>query len=435
MKILSKRPRIAIDLIPVRPGGENGGAKTVVTTLLRAFADDAACPFKFLLIAAPWNEDELRQFDAANVSTQTQAWLYRLTCSDRLLQRWLPLIRQELEQRLQASPRRTLRRWGIGRLIHLNRRMQERFDDCRARILQRRHRVRMLFCPFTAPTLAEPGLPLTSVVHDLQHIDMPHLFSEHERTLRTQFLMAVCKKADRLICVSDFTRQSMLRSFGVDSTSIAVIPNCIHDRLANVPNDRVSRELRTQGLTSPYIFYPANYWPHKNHKLLLTAYSIYCSQYKAEALDLVFTGALKKEEEALSWVVKQLDLQENVHFQGYLSDDALACVWQGCQALIFPSLYEGFGIPVLEAMRFGKPVACSRTGSLPEVGGDAVLYFDPRKPEEIANAMRQVGHDHALQERLVTAGRQRLSSFNPQFMIDQYLAVFRDLTSNKSEGC
>jgi len=430
-----KRTRIAIDLIPLRPGGENGGAKTMVTTLLRAFAADAACPFEFLLIAAPWNEDELRQFDADNVSTQTQAWLYRPIWSDLLLHRWLPRIRQGLERRLQASPRRSLRRWGFGRAIHLNRLMQERFDDCRSRILQKRHRVKMLFCPFSAPTLAEPDLPMASVVYDLQHIDMPHLFSTQERIERSSFLTAASTTADRLLCISDFTRQCMQRAFNVATEKLMVIPICIHDRLSIPSPEAVAHELEKSGVReNGYFLYPANFWPHKNHKLLLTAYSIYCRQNETDTLDLVFTGALKKQEEALSWVVKQLDLQDKVHFQGYLPDDSLACVWQGCQALIFPSLYEGFGIPVLEAMRFEKPVACSRMGSLPEVGGDAVLYFDPRKPEDLACAMKQVGHDHALREKLVAAGRQRLNSFKPQFMIDQYHAVFRELTHIKAEG-
>jgi glycosyltransferase involved in cell wall biosynthesis len=117
--------------------------------------------------------------------------------------------------------------------------------------------------------------------------------------------------------------------------------------------------------------------------MLLTAYGMYRSRHPAQPLDLVFTGALTGEQQKLRAHIERMGIDRHVHFLGYLSEDDLAAVWEGCSCLIFPSLFEGFGIPVLEAMNFDKPVLCSRASSLPEVAGDAALYFDPRKPEEI----------------------------------------------------
>jgi glycosyl transferase family 1 len=142
-------------------------------------------------------------------------------------------------------------------------------------------------------------------------------------------------------------------------------------------------------------------------------------------MDLVFTGALNGKENAIKQAVMQMGLAKRVHFLGFVSEERLSAVWFGCEFLIFPSLYEGFGIPVLEAMSIGKPVLCSDCTSLPEVAGDAALYFDPRKPETLVDCIQKITTDSSLQSALVEKGRIRAGLFRADDMARQYLEIFK----------
>lgn len=174
----------------------------------------------------------------------------------------------------------------------------------------------------------------------------------------------------------------------------------------------------------PFLFYPANFWPHKNHRMLLTAYNILLRRNPDLELDLVFTGALTQPEKELREAVDVMGLKKRVHFLGYLSDEQLSAVFQGCQFLIFPSLYEGFGIPLLEAFIFGKPVLCSQVGSLPEIGAKAAYYFDPRKPLAIVTAIEYIMNNPKLATELIQQGYEQVSKFSREDMALRYLEIF-----------
>jgi len=173
------------------------------------------------------------------------------------------------------------------------------------------------------------------------------------------------------------------------------------------------------------MFYPANFWPHKNHSMLLTAYGMFLAHNPHSPLDLVFTGALNGGEDAIKQAVSQMGLAKRVHFLGFVPQEELAAVWFGCEFLIFPSLYEGFGIPVLEAMSIGKPVLCSDRTSLPEVAGDAALYFDPRSPRALLECIEKITTDTSLRSALVEKGRSRAELFHPDDMTGKYLEIFK----------
>jgi glycosyltransferase involved in cell wall biosynthesis len=278
--------------------------------------------------------------------------------------------------------------------------------------------------------LAEEGLPLVAIAYDLQHLELPFFFATEERLHRTQFLNDLVDRANKIICISKFTQQSLLKYFPVRENQLTAVPICIHERFTSICHEDMVNVLRSLGLSEGnYIFFPANFWPHKNHRMLLAAYSIYRLSYPNNALDLVFTGALEEPQVELREMTSNLGCEANVHFLGFLDEKELIALWQGCKGLVFPSLYEGFGIPVLEAMWFDKPVACSAIGSLPEVGDDAVVYFDPRKPESIAEAIGKIAHNEDLTMDLLERSRQYIKGFSQEAMAEQYLAVFSDALS------
>jgi glycosyltransferase involved in cell wall biosynthesis len=466
---MSNPIKVAIDLTPLRPGGENGGAKTLIITLLKLFRSTQNGEFQYLLIGEEWNREELLEFLSPNITFVLRSEAYdslRPTQSDRAgrlksknleslnfnrsSQFWKNLkhktrLHLKIPIQLRISTLKNVIERTKKRLIRSNECLEKRphltslskHDNPIARpVWKSRSRlsnlydVDLLFCPFSSPHLAEEGLPLVAIFYDLQHLDLPNFFSMEERSHRDRFLKNLVDKADRVICISDFSKHSFSNHFNAIESQLISIPICIHERL-KTPSESFKAETLTdlKLQDNQYVFFPANFWPHKNHRMLLAAYSIYRHHYPATAVDLVFTGALEAPQRELREVATYLGCVSNVHFLGFLSEEEVSCVWQGCRGLVFPSLYEGFGIPVLEAMWFDKPVACSNLGSLPEVGGDAVIYFDPRQPEAIAKAIGQLAHDQELTTRLRQRARQHLRNFSQQSMAKQYLDVFREVVT------
>ena len=424
-------PRIAVDLTPLLPGGENGGAKILVLQLLSEF-QRLAHNYDFLLLTAGWNHQELTRLEGPRIkrlcvlpdkvppTERTAAGTHEHL--DRILHRIrqvLPpqvvsLLLQpaiQLKQKLRRTFRPVPRLNPSGRLL-------------------REHHIDLLFCPFTAPIYAEPQIPVVSIVYDLQHRTYPQFLDPREVTSRDATLEQLRRWADAIICISEYTRQTLLTHLDIAPQRTHTVHVCVHSRLSEfvIPPNALS-ELQIG--TRPYMFYPANFWPHKNHRMLLTAYNILVQRNPDLALDLVFTGALAQQEQELRYAAESMGLEQCVYFLGYLSDEQLAAAFRDCQFIIYPSLYEGFGIPILEAFTFGKPVLCSNVTSLPEIGGEAALYFDPRRPMAIVQAIEELLNQPQLAEDLVQRGYQRVAKFRQEDMARSYLKIFDQTLQNR----
>ncbi len=354
---------IAVDMTPVFPNGRNGGAKIFALELLKSF-QTMSPEHNFLILTASWNHQELSILDNIKmrrvciISSQDSPGNRPASFFSGRMHRKLRQISRNLRKRIpyKLSGKSQLKSMGVD----------------------------LLFCPFTAPTYAEPGIPVVSVILDLQHLVYPQFFTPGELHARQLFFDDLQKKADMVVCISESVRASVLKNFNMDSKKTLVAPICIHSRLLKQAPELVKADILALGIHQrPYLFYPANFWPHKNHKMLLTAFGMFSAKNPDKNIDLVLTGALDDMEAKLKTTAHQMGLKDRIHFLGYLPDNQLSSVWQGCELLVFPSLYEGFGIPVLEAMYYGKAVICSNTSSLPEIAREAALYFDPRNPKEI----------------------------------------------------
>jgi glycosyltransferase involved in cell wall biosynthesis len=420
----SRTLRIAIDLAAVLPGGDNGGAKTLTLSLLEALGR-AAPGHRYLLLTARDSHDEFAHLESLGMERRCvlesratpvgPAAGARATGdrSARLLRALRPVVPAAV-RRLGNRAWSRLRgedRVGYGEPDPRNHGLVEEGVD-------------VLFCPFTAPVRAEPDLPVVSIVHDLQHVSYPQFFSGQENANRDALLQVVAERADHVVCVSDYTSRAFVQHLGVPPERVSSVPNAVYGRLHRVPPEDTAATLSRLGLTRPYMLYPANFWPHKNHRLLLAAYGVLRARRPDLALDLAFTGALAEPARELQFAARTMGLEPFVHFSGYLSDRTLAALYEGCRLVVFPSLYEGFGIPVLEAMHFGKPVACSAVTSLPEVAGDAAVFFDPRRPESIVEALLRIVDDPTLAAELVERGRARLERFSGEEMARGYLRAF-----------
>ena len=227
-------------------------------------------------------------------------------------------------------------------------------------------------------------LPTVVTLHDLQHLDLPEMFPRAERAFRSLFWHRSLRRADRVIAISAFTRDRAVERLGLDPARIRVIPQGLdHDRLEPGGGNR-----------EPFLLYPARRWKHKNHERLFEAFTTI--RRARPDLRLVLTGGGTFDA-----------LPDGVEWRAHVDANELATLMQRASALVFPSLYEGFGLPPLEAMACGCPVACSDAGALPEVVGDAARLFDPRDPAAIAASVLDVLEDPApwIERGLVRAER------------------------------
>jgi glycosyltransferase involved in cell wall biosynthesis len=244
--------------------------------------------------------------------------------------------------------------------------------------------------------------PATTTVHDLQHEVFPHFFSRAELVYRRVVYGWTVRRSRIVIALSEHGRQALIDRYRLAPERVRAIPHGIdHDRFRPAAGER-----------EPFLLYPANRWPHKNHERLFEAFALL--RKERPELRLVLTGSGHEGK----------PLPDGVEARGRVSLDELVGLYRTAAALVFPSLYEGFGQPPLEAMACGCPVAVARASSLPEVCGDAAEYFDPTSPEEIAAAILR-----ALRAERVDAGLARAALFTWDESARRHDAVYRELQS------
>jgi glycosyltransferase involved in cell wall biosynthesis len=264
----------------------------------------------------------------------------------------------------------------------------------------------VLYTPWGFSDFFRPAIPSVNLVADTLHRDWPGLLSAEEVMRREQWFQRMLPLAAAVQCNSEFVARQLRTHFCAPDEKLFVIHNAIQDGLLSA----VSGSPATLD-GKPYFIYPANDWPHKNHERLLKAYADYRRRAGREAWDLVLTGHFARGE-AWNLAMAALGIAGSCRVLGHIERPAYANLFRNASALVFPSLYEGFGIPVLEAMSLGVPVACGNLASVPEVAGKAALYFDPRRTSDITAAMDRMGRDAALRARLTAAGLERSKGFS-----------------------
>jgi glycosyltransferase involved in cell wall biosynthesis len=267
----------------------------------------------------------------------------------------------------------------------------------------------VLHHPVTVPVPRLAGTPTVTTIHDLQHHDLPSLFSRAERAWRRWAYDDAARKADLVVTPSEYSRGRIVDLLGVEPARVRAIPHGIdHGRFVPEPGPR-DADLRTRlRLPERFVLYPANLWPHKNHERLVQA----LAQVRDRNLHLVLTGADYGRLGELEAVARRAGVGERVHHLGYVDERDLPALLRAAAALVFPSLYEGFGSPPLEAMACGCPVASSTRASLAEIVGEAALTFDPGSAESIAEAIDRITSDAALRRRLRAAGLEHARRYS-----------------------
>ena len=415
--------RIAIDLTPILSGGENGGAKIFVLELVKNLG--LMLPnTTFILLTKEVSHHELSILDNQNIS--------RYLIAD---------LNEKIDLRKVSEAFKLICRRLIGCLSDKTRgrikRVVKKFNFLGRRTILRPSiltglNIDLLFCPFTRPTFYSEGIPTVSTVYDLQYKKYPEFFQFNDAVQRAETFELASKYSSRLVAISNFTRQEILDSGMTPSSKIKTI----YLRMASrgiACHSRDENFLLRHGINKGlYLLYPANFWKHKNHELLLMAFAQARYSGLNSQIKLVCTGVLDDRGKWLRNAVESLGLKENVIFPGFVSDTEYAQLLINSRGLVFPSLYEGFGLPIIEAMAAGVPVACGNLTSLPEIAGDAAILFDPRKPDEIKASIISLVNDEKLVTTLKRRGLERASEFlDAKKMAFEYVEVFQKLANNK----
>jgi len=243
-------------------------------------------------------------------------------------------------------------------------------------------------------------LPAATTILDLQHEEHPEFFSRAQLLYRRRFYRRPLLRSRIVITISEHARRTILERYPLEPERVRAIHLAV-DHATFAPAD-LPRE--------PFLLYPANAWPHKNHARLFAAFADV--RRERSDLGLVLTGIGHE----------RLDLPDGVESKGRVPLDELVRLYRTAAAVVYPSLYEGFGIPCLEAMACGTPVAASNVASLPEVCGEAAVYLDPTSVESIADAIRSVLDDPP------PGGIEQAARFTWERCAREHEAVYEQLT-------
>ena len=354
-RLRSKRIKVAVDLTPMLPGGVNGGVKPAILEFIRALQQFSEPHFRFYFITAASTHHEVEA-----IATEHDA----VICIE-----WP-------DSGVNLTPN------GF-----------------------QKNSIDVLYAPFGMIRFPDCGIPAVTMIVDLLHRDYPFSITEEERQTREEYFAGMVQHASRFQVISEFTGSRLIHHYGVPAGKIFRTYLAIHDRIK-------VRDIPSQCRRNPYFFYPANFWLHKNHEILLIAFQIYQHQAGSAAWDLILTGSDDKRRCTLQELAMALGISDHVVFKGHVSDEELAQLYSGADVLVFPSLHEGFGIPPLEAMNLGIPVLASHEGSLHEIVGEAALLVDPKKPFELADAMTKLASSEQLRAELRCRGVQRAKDFS-----------------------
>lgn len=267
-------------------------------------------------------------------------------------------------------------------------------------------------------------------IHDCIHLIFPQYLTSRlsYAYARAMFATAV-RRASHILTVSEASKSDILRFCDVPGSKVTVIHNAIDERFhRQPPEEEIVRVRERYQLHDRFLMYAGNVKPHKNLERLIGAF-VLLRQEGLDDLKLLITGSEVSRYSTLRRAVHRYNLHKHVRFLGYQSEATLAALYRLADVFVFPSLYEGFGLPPLEAMASGTPVVVSNVSSLPEVVGDAGVLVNPYDPRAIADGIRQVLTDRTLRDNLTSRGLVRARSFSWPASVRQIRRIYQELAA------
>jgi len=281
---------------------------------------------------------------------------------------------------------------------------------------------------FFVPSWKPRGCKYVITVHDLAFIKYPNAFTRTTRVYYWLFFKRSLRLCDKIIAVSFATKDDLVKEYNVPDEKIVVIHSGITDKYKwEVTKEKSILIAKKYKLPKKYFIFVGSLSPRKNLLKILEALTLYSKESEKRETKLVVIGKKAWLYDAIFKYVKELNLQDKVLFLGYVNEDDMPSLYKNAEALLFPSLYEGFGFPVLEAMACGTPVITSNVSSLPEVAGDAAILVNPKNVEEIKEAMIKITTDNKLREWLIKKGKRQVKKFTWEEAAEKTIQVYHEL--------
>jgi glycosyltransferase involved in cell wall biosynthesis len=284
--------------------------------------------------------------------------------------------------------------------------------------------------PVVVP-LPRTSAPTVITLHDVRHLAMPGQFSRVERAYRRLAYDESARRADAVVTVSEYARATIIEMLGLPAERVVAIHHGIdHTRFKFRADINDAAVLERLDVRKPYVIYPANLWPHKNHRRLLEA----MAELRDTGASLVLTGETYGRLPDLLAEAHGYGLSDVVRHLGFVSADSLPTLYRHATALVFPSLYEGFGAPPLEAMACGCPCVLPDQGAVREVTADIGEIIDPTDAGSIADGIRRLFEDEHRRNALIERGRSHSATFTWTSAAQKHRAVYQQVLAARQDA-
>jgi glycosyltransferase involved in cell wall biosynthesis len=301
-----------------------------------------------------------------------------------------------------------------------------------------RDEVDVLHCPAnTAPLRLTPATKLVLTIHDVMYLQpasvlpvSPSLYQRLGRRYRSLVVPRVAKQAACIIAVSNFTKSDILSHIQLDESRIRVIYEAQGQDVRRISDEAISAVLDRYSITKPYMFALGAVDPRKNTQRIIQAFAKF-KNATSSRFKLVICGLSDVDRDKFQSAAKALGVLHHVHFLPFISREDLIAFYGGAEMLVYPTFYEGFGFPVLEAMGCGTPVITSGVTSIPEVAGDAALFVDPSDDDEITTAISSLAYDAQLSNAYREKGTEQVRKFSWKQVARETLEVYEALAYNQ----
>jgi glycosyltransferase involved in cell wall biosynthesis len=298
----------------------------------------------------------------------------------------------------------------------------------------RKDRPDLLHVQYTAPI----GCPVPVVVsvHDVSFLEHPEYFTR-DRAWQLQWTVRrTVRRAARILTGSEFSRSSILKVYGdLEEDKVVVVPNAAASEFRPISREAATAGVRERfSIAAPFVLSVGDLQPRKNQVGLIRAFARLVRAYPQLKQNLVLAGKETWFGDRVHQAARESGVEDRIQFVGFVSDTDLLQLYNACDVFVFPSFYEGFGLPVLEAMACGRAVVCSNTSALPEVVDGAALLFDPYAVDETVRAIADLLLDSELRARMERLGLQRAAHFSWQKTAERTLEVFHQVAEQPREA-
>ncbi len=283
--------------------------------------------------------------------------------------------------------------------------------------------------PSQIPTFFGANQLYIITVHDLTPIIFPKEHKSGKSLIYKLFFPRTLKSADKIIAVSYSTKQDLIKYFKIADNKIKVIHLASDEKFHPLDSEIVNKFKKNHNINFPFILYVGTLEPRKNIPTLIEAF--YNLRKYNLPHKLVITGKKGWKYKLIFETIEKLNLQNNVIFTGYLPDEDLPALYNAADLFVYPSIYEGFGLPPLEAMSCGCRVITSNTSSLPEVVGDAGIMIDPYDTDALTSSIYEVLTNNELRADMVKKGLERAKMFSWEKTAEETLEIYKDVCNNK----